>query len=202
MRTIERRQRVGRKPVEGIAPFVLAAIGGVAAMVLWLKVGALVGLREFSSSNYRWSYLVTAAVAGACLGLAGQAAWGLAGRALARMLSVRASAPELRLIWGAAAFPQVASVFVLLPLDLLVVGAEAFTTDQMNDPVATAWTAISVALTVSLGAWSAFLFARGMQVTSELDTAGSVLAFLAAVVLTAVLVAAVGALALLVAGSR
>ena len=183
-----RRARIRARSSEGAAPFVLAAMGGASMMLLWLKLGGMADLRDVGPRAYDAGLLVAALVAGALVGLGGQWLWSeaaarLAGatrRALRRdegadppgvsvpARSGGASAPELRLVWGAAAFPQVLPLFVLLPLDLLIVGPGAFTTVPMSDSLATAWAALSVALGVAIALWSAFLFVRGVQVATEL----------------------------------
>lgn len=133
-------------------------------MVLWLKVGSLLGLRSVSATDFRWSFVVVAGLAGAVLFLLAQALWGVVGSVAFRAGGRRIAAGELRLVWGAAAFPQVGAFLVLLPLDLVIVGAETFTSTRLSDPLATGWAAISIALGLSLALWSLYLFARGVEV--------------------------------------
>ncbi|MDP9067640.1 MAG: hypothetical protein M3N53_04720 [Actinomycetota bacterium] len=185
----ERRQRVGLRPAEGAAPLVLAAIGGVATALLWLKVGALIGAREVCNPQYLTGYIVATGLLGAILGLAGQSVWGrIAPRLLGSLHGERPDPHELRLVWGAAAFPQVFALFLLLPLDLLIVGQDTFTTTELVDPVSTAWAAFSIALGVSALVWSVFLLVRGVESSSGLTGiravagAGTVLLSLALVV--------------------
>lgn len=164
--TTRRRREVGVRPAEGLSAYVIAALGGTAAMLLWLKLGSLTGLRSVTSADFRWSFVVVAGVAGAVLFLLAQALWGVVGRVAFRAGGRRIAAAELRLVWGAAAFPQVGVLLVLLPLDLLIVGAETFTSTRLSDPLATGWAAISIALSLSLALWSLYLFARGVEVAS------------------------------------
>ena len=164
----ERRARVGRHPAEGFAPFVVAASGGAALLLMWLKVGGLVGLRTSASSDFRWSYLGTALVLGALMGLIGQGLWGVVGRYSAHALGGAALPRDLRTVWGASSFPQVFALVFLLPLDLIIVGPATFTTDRLMDPLARAWAALSVALAVTFAFWSGWLFIRGVQAATGL----------------------------------
>lgn len=133
-------------------------------MILWLKVGSLIGARSVAQSDFRWSFLIAVAIGAAALALAAQALWGVLG---SRLLDTPARA--LRLVWGASAFPQVGALAFLLPLDLLIVGPATFTSTRLDDPVATGWAALSIALSISLAIWSLFLFFRGVEVAADLD---------------------------------
>jgi hypothetical protein len=165
VKAADRRERAAQKPSEGVSPYVLAAAGGAAALLLWLKIGALAGLRHAPLDSYRAEYITASVVAGAVLGVLTQLLWGAVG---ARTLGApQASARNLRLVWGAAAFPQLLTLIVLLPLDLLIVGPGAFTTDRLGDPLATAWAALSIALSVAFAMWAAYLFVRGVAVTTR-----------------------------------
>lgn len=162
-----RREQSGARPAEGLAPYVLAALGGAALMVLWLKVGGLLGLREVAAADFRWSYLAVAAVAGALLALVTQLIWGYLGAAAGRAFGAHSPARDLRVAWGASAFPQVIALLVFLPLDLVIVGPETFTSERLADPLATGWAALSIALSASLAVWSIFIFVRGVEVATS-----------------------------------
>jgi hypothetical protein len=133
-------------------------------MLLWLKLGSLLGTREISAADFRWSYLVAATIGGALIAVVAQALWGLGAAASFRLGGRPTRARDLRLVWGASAFPQVLALLLLLPLDVLIVGPETFMSTRLTDPLATGWAAISIALAVSLAVWSTYLFARGIQV--------------------------------------
>lgn len=167
MRTSERRARAGERPAAGYAPYVLAAVGGAAVMALWLKLSALARVRAFPAEDTDRGLVIAALALGALLGLAGQAAWGALGPLLARRLGTPAEGRDLRLAWGAAVLPLAIATCALLPLDLLLVGPAAFATDPPADPVARAWAALSIALTLSAAMWSAWLFLRGVQVAAD-----------------------------------
>ena len=95
------------------------------------------------------------------------------------------------MVWGASAFPQVVAVLILLPLDLLIVGTSTYTTGTLSDPLATAWSAFSIAIGMSVAVWSVFLFIRGIQVASGLGFWRSAAAAGVALLCFATLVAAV-----------
>jgi hypothetical protein len=144
-------------------------IGGASLASLWLKVGALVGLREVCADNRVAGYLAATLVLGAVLALIAYAIWGAAGPSVARMLRGSGTSAGMRLVWGTALLPQVFALIVLLPLDLAIVGTDTFTTNSLADPLSTAWAAFSIALSVSLAVWSLFLLVRGMEVAGELS---------------------------------
>lgn len=164
-----RREQAGTRPVEGVAPYVLAALGGASLMLLWLKLGSLLGFRDVARSEFEWSYLAVAAVAGAILGLVTQAIWGYAGAGAARVFGAQAPPRDLRIVWGASDFPQVIGLALLLPLDLLIVGSDSFTSEKLGDPLATGWAAISIALSLSLAVWTLFIFVRGVEVAASVS---------------------------------
>lgn len=192
MAAVDRRIRLGRRPAEGVGPYVLAAVGGAALMLLWLKVGGLLDLRSVDAADFRWGYLVASLFAGALLGLMGQFLWGGLGRAVIARFTDGAKAHDLRLVWGAAALPQTVAFMVLLPLDLLIVGRHSFTTERLSDPVATAWAALSVALAVSLAVWSAWIFLRGVEVAAGTNLARAAVGIAVALVCLMVALALFG----------
>lgn len=158
----------------------VAAIGGAALLALWLKLGGLVGLRHSAGSDFRWAYLGTVLVLGALMSLIGQGLWGFAGTLSTRAMGGNALARDLRTVWGASSFPHVFGLIFLIPLDLIIVGPAAFTTDRLTDPLGRAWAALSVALAVSFAVWSGWLFVRGTQAATGLDGVRAVLTTLVA----------------------
>lgn len=195
----ERRARAGRRPAEGVAPIVLSALGGASVALLWLKVGALLGVREVCNPSYLAGYIVATAVLGGLLALIAQSVWGLIGPPIGGSLS--GGSPEryeLRLIWGASAFPQVFALVLLLPLDLLIVGQDTFTTTELVDPVSTAWAAFSIALGVSALVWSLFLLFRGVGSATELSGGRAVLCAAGAVLSVVLVLGALVAATLLI----
>ena len=167
LRAAERRARVGANPAEGIAPYFLSAAGGATLFLLWLKVSALLGMREGSAFTYRWNFVLAAAFAGAVFALASQFVWSVAGDRLSGAVGSEAAGRDLRLVWGAALFPQVISLVLLLPFDLVIVGPSSFTDARPEDPVSAAWASLSVALGVALAIWSLALLVKGIQTAAR-----------------------------------
>ena len=195
----DRRARAGRRPAEGVTPVVLSALGGAAVALLWLKIGALLGVREVCNASYLAGYIAASAVLGAVLALIAQSVWGLLGPRLSDVL--QGEPPEryqLRLVWGASAFPQVFALLFLLPLDLLIVGQDTFTTTELVDPVSTAWAAFSIALGVSALVWSFFLLVRGVGSATDLTGVRAVACAGGAVLSVALVVGALWAATLLI----
>jgi len=160
----ERRARAGRRPVEGLSSYVISAVGGASLAALWLKVGGLFKLREVCTAGYVGPYIAMTLVVGALLAVVAMAVWGLLGPKVVRGLRGSASGTQLRLVWGASALPQIFVLVLLLPLDLLIVGTDTFTTTPLNESLSTAWAAFSIAIAVSLGIWSVYLMFRGIDV--------------------------------------
>jgi hypothetical protein len=171
MRATARRERAGRKPAEGVAPFVLSAAGGAGAMLLWLKLGGALGLRHVAPGDFRWSYVVVAVALGALLGLLGQAVWGVAGPLMARALGAGSKPSDLRLVWGGSSLPQVFAIILLLPLDLTIAGQATFTDARFSDSLSAAWASLSIAVATALALWSLGLFVRGTQVATGMSLA-------------------------------
>lgn len=181
VKVTERRARSGRRPIEGFSSYLFAAVGGAALASLWLKLGALLKLRQVCAVDYVPAYIATTFLLGAVLGLIAQAIWGNSGAALATALRGNAEPHRMRLVWGAAAVPQILVFLVLLPLDLLIVGTDSFTTRPLDESISTAWAAFSIAIAVSLAVWSLYIFIRGVQVIAGLNLRKSLIATAAAV---------------------
>jgi hypothetical protein len=168
-RAAERRARAGRRPIEGLSTYLLSGIGGAALASLWLKVGALLKLRAVCTTEYIAAFIVASFVLGALLSWIAHALWGVVGTHAVRSLRGETSPSEMRLVWGASALPQVFVMVVLLPLDLLLVGTSTFTTQPLDESLATAWAALSIAFALSLAIWSLYLFTRGLSVVGGLS---------------------------------
>ncbi|HEX2058162.1 MAG TPA: hypothetical protein VHI71_07310 [Actinomycetota bacterium] len=178
---------------EGLSTYVLAALGGGAAMLLWLKVRALVGFRALAPSEFTWGYFVTGLVFAALVAVATQVSWSFVAP---RVAGPDAGSPRsFRAVWALSAFPQIPALLVLAPLDVLLVGRDAFTASDAADSVALAWMALSTAMSVSLAAWSAFVFVKGTSVATR-ATAGRTVAVVAASLVGGALVVALVAGAL------
>lgn len=154
---------------ETASTYVLAALGGAAAMLLWLKVRALVGFRALAPSEFGWGYFVTGLVIAALVAVAAQVVWSFAAP---RLAGPDAGSPRsFRAVWSLSAFPQVPALVVLMPLDVLLVGRQAYTAGDGGDSVALAWLALSTACSVSLAVWSAFVFAKGTHAATRATAA-------------------------------
>jgi hypothetical protein len=175
-RALERRAKAGRRPVEGLSTYLLSGLGGASLASLWLKVGALLKVRQVCTTEYIASFIIVSFVLGAVLAWIAQAIWGAAGSATARGLHGDASRGEMRFVWGVSALPQVFVLLLLVPLDLVLVGTDTFTTTPLDESLSTAWAALSIALAISLAVWSMYLFFRGVQVVAGLPTKRAVAA--------------------------
>ena len=137
-------------------------------MLLWLKTGSLIGVRELAPSDFRWAALTTAVVAGALVTLLAQFLWASIG---ARIVGDTRHNParDLRVVWGVAAFPQALTLLVLVPLDLLIAGPATYATTRLGDSVEMTWAQVSIACAVALAAWSLYLFFAGLRVVAHDD---------------------------------
>jgi hypothetical protein len=181
IKVTERRARSGRRPIEGFSSYLFAAVGGASLASLWLKLGALFKLRQVCTVDYVPAYIATTFVLGALIGLIAQAIWGNSGTALARTLRGDTEPHRMRLVWGAAAVPQTLVLLILLPLDLLIVGTDSFTTRPLDESLSTAWAAFSIAIALSLAVWSLYIFVRGVQVVGALNLRKALIATAAAI---------------------
>lgn len=196
IRAAERRARGDKRLAEGAAPYVLGALGGASLMALWLKIGGLAGVRDVSAAEFRWDFLIASLVAGGLGALVLQWVWGAAGSRLAHLIGGRPRPRDLRLVWGGSDLPLALAFVVLLPLDLLVVGPETFTTERLTDALSTTWAATSIALSVSVSVWSLYLFVRGTAVAASFSMARAAATIALFVVFLAALVGLVAGIAM------
>ena len=159
----DRREQLGRRPSEGFAPILFAAVGGAGMILAWLKFGTLVGLRHSHAGHRVWVYVLVTALIGAVIGVVALALWGLVGPWLLRSLSDHVTPRDLRIIGGLSGVPQLFALIVLLPIDAVLSGPATFTSQRMPTPVAEVWAAVSVAVAAGLAVWSAVLLIRGVQ---------------------------------------
>ena len=144
-------------------------------MLLWLKIGGPRRVFEkslASSSGGRISWWPRSPAR--CWHSWHSSPGGYVGAASVRAVGGDvATRVDLRLVWGAGAFPQVFALLLLLPLDLLIVGTDTFTSERLDDPLATGWAAFSIAMAVSLTVWSVYLFVRGVERAGSISIAAS-----------------------------
>lgn len=153
---------------EGASTYVLSAMGGAAAMVLSLKIRALVGLRALTPDDFSWGLFVTSLVLAAFVAVGAQVVWSFVAPAAGGRDS--GSPRSFRAVWALSACAQIPAVLLLAPLDVLFVGEGAFTTTDGGDSVALAWMALSTALSVSLAVWSVYVFTKGTAVATRATT--------------------------------
>lgn len=191
LKAADRRSRASNRPAEGISSFVLAAVGGASLAALWLKGGALLGVRNVCTPDRVGQYIAGSLVLGALFALLAQLLWGGIGPRAMRMFHTETAGRDLRLVWGASAFPQVFALVLLLPLDLAIVGTDTFTTASLGDSLATAWAAFSIALGISVGVWSLFLFVRGLEVAGGISKGRALVGTVVAIACLAAVIGAV-----------
>ena len=191
LKATERRSRANTRPAEGWSTFVLAAVGGASLAALWLKVGALLGVRNVCTPDRIGQYIAGSLVLGALFALSAQLLWGGLGPRAMRTFHSETQGRDLRLVWGASALPQVFALVLLLPLDLAIVGTDTFTTASLGDSVATVWAAFSIALGISLAVWSLFLFVRGIEVAGGVSRGPAVAGTAVAIACFAIVIGAV-----------
>jgi hypothetical protein len=151
----------------------LVLLAGVATMVLWLKVTGISQLADRPVEEATWNSVLAALLVGAVFGALAYLLWGWVGRKALEKRAGNASRDRLRLVWAFSAFPLAAYAVIFLPLDLLLVGPEIFSTDRLDGSFAMVWAALSVAIGVSAAAWSVFLLWRGVEVVSGLRGRGA-----------------------------
>lgn len=159
----ERRANERLRPPEGAAPYVIGAIGGAALVLVWLKLGALVDVREVAPGDFRWGYLFGSLVAGALLAVIVLLVWRAVGSGPIRRLGGRASSRDLVVTAGLADVPLLLVVALVLPLDLLIVGKATFTSERLTELGPMMWSAFSTALSVAAAVWSVVLLGRGLE---------------------------------------
>jgi hypothetical protein len=174
------RKKLGARVPEGAAAYVLGAIGGAQLMMLWLKLGGLLNLRSVAAADFKWSYVIVAMIAAALLTLIAQYVWGPLGRLALNRMGSPTDTSRLRFAWGGSALPQLFGLVILWPLDILIVGRELFTSERIVDTFPALWAALSVAFSVSIAAWSVYLFYKGVRTASGATGSRTLVAMLVA----------------------
>ncbi len=161
---------VESRPGKGRAAAVL--LGGLLGSSLWLlwqKVNGIMQLRE-SGCPFRWHYLVGVVVIGALLGMLCEVLWAQGAAFASKRMGGRGTASGFRLVWGAASLPHVGALLVLLPLDLLLVGTDAYRAVETEATGGSVWRALSVAFSLALVVWSLWLLFRGSQAVAQVSS--------------------------------
>lgn len=156
----------------------LAALGGSYLLLMSLKIRGLVGFKEVSPEDAQyWSGLASALLAAAVAGALGSFLFGFASPPLVGRLGKPSRPRELRTVWGLSAFPAAAGFVLIVLLDVLIAGREAYAKVE-GDSLVTGWAAGSLAIGLSLGIWSLYLFVQGLRVAAEVPPSRSIMVLL------------------------
>ena len=136
-------------------------------MALWLKVTGLVQLADRSVAETGWDTVLPALGLGGVLGVVAYLLWTRFAAGLTGAGDRKASSNRLRVAWAFSDFPLAMYALLILPLDLLIVGPEVFSTDRPDGTFAMVWSALSVAVLVAVAVWSIFLFIRGLETATR-----------------------------------
>jgi hypothetical protein len=162
-------KEVESRPGRGrLGAVLLGGLLGASLWLLWQKVNGLMQLRE-SQCPFRWHYLVGVIVIGAVLGMLCEVLWARAATFASDRMGGKGTAARFRIVWGAASVPHVAALLLLLPLDLLLVGTDAFRAVETEGAGGNAWRALSVAFSLALVVWSLWLMFRGSQAVARVS---------------------------------
>lgn len=165
---------------------VLAGLGGAHLLLIFLKVRGLTGFRPVSPAETEWwGGLGLALFAAAVAGVIGHLLFAFVATPLVARLGKPCERPDLRTIWGLAGFPAAAGFVLLVVLDILIAGREAYSSIE-DDSLVTAWAAGSLAIAVSLGIWSLYLFVQGLRVAADVRPPRSIMVLLVAVLSLAI----------------
>ncbi len=163
---------------ERASTYVLGLLGGASVMVLWLKIAAIADLR--GDVAFTWPVFVSTLAIGGVLGVIAQVLWGWIGAGAVRLGGASASPRRMRIVWGGASFPQAIALVALVPLDLVIVGPQSYTTERLTDPLSTVWAAISLAVHISATLWASWILVRGVSVAAKLNLPAAAAASIAA----------------------
>jgi hypothetical protein len=144
----------------------IVLLGGMATMALWLRVTGLVQLAERPTAETEWDTVLPALVLGAVVAALAYLVWTRSAPRLTKTAK-SVTSDRLRLVWSFSGFPLAAYTLLILPLDLLLVGPEVFSTDKLDGTFAMIWSALSLALLLAAYTWAVFLFVRGLQATTS-----------------------------------
>lgn len=164
-----------------ILVLLLSGLGGAYLLLMFLKIRGLVGFREVSPEDTQWwGGLGLAVVAAVVAGIIGHFLFGLAAPPLVARVGKRCKPRDLRTIWGLSSFPAAVGFTLLVILDLVIAGREAYSSLE-GSSLTTGWAAGSLAIGLSLGAWSLYLFLQGLQVAADVRPSRSIMVLLVAV---------------------
>lgn len=172
----------------------LAALGGAFLTLLFLKVRGVIGFEGITPSEFRWRDFSLVLVAGALAGIIGHYLFGWLAQALVARDGKRASARDLRTVWGVAGVPVALAFVLFLVLDVLIGGRDVYLTPREGDSLVMGWAIGSLVLALGAAAWSFLLFLKGIGITGEMRPSRST----AVVVVSGIALGVAAPLALLV----
>ena len=151
-----------------------AALAGAFLLLAFLKVRSLIGFREIDPQDFKWEVFAGALATGALAGVIGHYLFGLAARPMVSSGEGGTTPRSLRLVASLASVPVALGFVLLLLLDVVIAGRDAYSAIE-DDTLVTAWTAGSLVLCAALIGWSAYLFAQGLSVATRAGTRRSIM---------------------------
>ncbi|MDQ4094766.1 MAG: hypothetical protein M3174_00955 [Actinomycetota bacterium] len=164
----------------------LAALGAAHLLLLSFKVRGLSGFSPVAPDQANWWGLFGLTILVATLaGVIAHAIFALVARPLVARFGSGSERRDLRTVWGLANFPAAAGFLILVLFDVLIGGREAYAGAEAG-PLVTGWTAGSLAVGLSLGIWSFYLFVQGLRVAADVHGAGTIMVVVVAAISLAV----------------
>lgn len=149
-----------------------AALGGAFLLLVFLKVRSLTGFRAEAPDD--WGVFAAGFAVAALAGVLAHFVFPLGATPLLGRLGRRVAGRDLRLIAGVAALPAAIGFTLLVVVDVLIAGREAYS-EISGDTLLTGWTAGSLALAVAAGAWSLYLFMQALALAAEIRLRRSIM---------------------------
>ena len=155
-----------------------AALGGAFLLLVFLKARSLAGF-PLAPEDFRWDSFAAFLAIGALAAVLAHFLFPLGATPTLGRLGRRVAGRDLRLMWGVAAIPAATGFLLLVVVDILLAGREAYS-EISGDTLVTGWTAGSLALAVAIGAWSLYLFVQALALAAEIRPRRSIMVVLMA----------------------
>lgn len=136
-------------------------------LVIFLKVRELIGFKEVTLSEFRWTWFTVFLAVGAVMGVIAHHLFAAVGSPVVGRLGKRCSGKDLRTVWAVASFPIVLGLVGLLSLDILIAGREAYSS-PLRDSASSGWAVGSTVFGISVLLWSFSLFVVGLRIVGGL----------------------------------
>ena len=156
------RTEVARGIAQSPMTVLLVFLGGVGTMTLWLKVSLLIQQADQPQSETTWLTVTASLLLGGLLAAVSFVVWSRVAPRIAAARGSRTSIDRVRVAWAFSDFPLAIYVSIMVPLDLLLVGPEIFSSETLEGSFAVTWSALSVGVLLAATAWSVFLFVKGL----------------------------------------